>query len=155
MKCAFRIANDGLESIYPYIGDSRKVTIPRDDLITLLLNDDPMHSPPIVSLSEFVQNQVGPLSPGSCVLIYTEETKSKELPLIIHISGWRGTTSLRCYMDRHSTVHLLRLLGGDITKYDINKFKKADGDEEIKDKTDKEVDVKNEEVKEGEGAASQ
>lgn len=62
MKCAFRIANDGLESIYPYIGESRKINIPREDLITLLLNDDPMKSPPIVSLSEVVQKQVENLS---------------------------------------------------------------------------------------------
>ncbi|CAH1116517.1 unnamed protein product [Phaedon cochleariae] len=131
MKCAFRIANDGLESIYPFIGDDRKVTIPKEDLITLLLNDDPQHSPPIVSLSETVQKQVEDLSPGSCVLIYKEDTVN---PLMIHISGWRGTTSLRCYMDRHSTVHLLRLLGGDISKYDVNKFKKTMDNEFVDEK---------------------
>lgn len=58
----FRIANDGLESIYPYIGDDRKVNIPKEDLITLLLNDDPQHSPPIVTLSESVQKQLENLS---------------------------------------------------------------------------------------------
>nr|XP_973505.1 PREDICTED: tRNA (cytosine(34)-C(5))-methyltransferase [Tribolium castaneum] len=133
MKCAFRIANDGLESIYPYIGDGRKIDIPREDLITLLLNDNPEKSPPIASLSEIVQKQVEHLSPGSCVLIYKEEIEGSAVPLIIHISGWRGTTSLRCYMSQHSTVHLLRLLGGDITKYDVNKFKKAEEDGEVKE----------------------
>ncbi|CAG9854912.1 unnamed protein product [Phyllotreta striolata] len=127
MKCAFRIANDGLESIYPYIGNDRKVMIPRDDLITLLMNDTPQKSPPIAELSESIRNQVDNLSPGSCVLIYKEETSTN--PLVIHISGWRGTTSLRCYMDRHSTFHLLRLLGGDVSKYDKNKFKKDDSEE--------------------------
>lgn len=136
MKCAFRIANDGLESIYPYIGDGRKIDIPKEDLITLLLNDNPEKSPPITSLSEVVQKQVENLSmfedkkndwiclffvtgPGSCVLIYKEEIEGSDVPLIIHISGWRGTTSLRCYMSQHSTVHLLRLLGGDVSKYGI------------------------------------
>jgi tRNA (cytosine34-C5)-methyltransferase len=133
MKCAFRIANDGLESIYPYIGDSRKIDIPREDLITLLMNDNPEKSPPITSLSEVIQKQVENLSeliknmhcgissmfagPGSCVLIYKEDIEGNDVPLVIHISGWRGTTSLRCYMSQHSTVHLLRLLGGDISKY--------------------------------------
>ncbi|KAJ8923887.1 hypothetical protein NQ315_006663 [Exocentrus adspersus] len=127
MKCAFRIANDGLDSVYPFIGDNRKVYIDKDDLITLLLNDDPQHSPPIPSLSKNLQLQVENLSPGSCVLIYREEEKSKDLdPLVIYMSGWRGTTSLRCYMDRHSTMHLLRLLGGDMSKYDVNKFQKQD-----------------------------
>ncbi|XP_060531171.1 LOW QUALITY PROTEIN: tRNA (cytosine(34)-C(5))-methyltransferase [Cylas formicarius] len=131
MKCPFRIANDGLESIYPYVGKSRKVDIPRDDLITLLMNDKPQKSPPITSLSRTVQDQVRDLSPGSCILIYKENMKDSNIPLIIHVSGWRGTTSLRCYMTQHSTVHLLRLLGGDISKYDVNKFKKAD-DEGLK-----------------------
>ncbi|KAK9872525.1 hypothetical protein WA026_017990 [Henosepilachna vigintioctopunctata] len=126
MKCAFRIANDGLESIYPFIGEDRKVIIPKEDLITLLLNNDPMHSPQINTLSEGVQNRVANLSPGSCVLIYTEKIEGIDEPLILHLSGWRGTTSLRCYTTQHSTVHLLRLLGGDISKYDINKFKKIE-----------------------------
>nr|CAH7766451.1 unnamed protein product [Callosobruchus chinensis] len=129
MKCAFRIANDGLDSVFPYIGDDRKVYIPKDDLITLLLNDNPQKSPPIVTLSEMVQKQVKDLSLGSCVLIYKEESDDDKTPLVIHISGWRGATSLRCYMDKHSTVHLLRLLGGDISKYDINKFQKVKEDE--------------------------
>jgi tRNA (cytosine34-C5)-methyltransferase len=68
--------------------------------------------------------------PGSCVLIYKEDIEGNDVPLVIHISGWRGTTSLRCYMSQHSTVHLLRLLGGDISKYDVNKFKKLEEDEE-------------------------
>lgn len=58
----FRIANDGLESIYPYIGNDRKVNIPRDDLITLLLNDNPQNSPAIETLSNDVQKQVADLS---------------------------------------------------------------------------------------------
>lgn len=62
MKCAFRIANDGLESIYPYIGDSRKVDISKEDLITLLLNDNPEKSPPITSLTEPIQKQLEVLS---------------------------------------------------------------------------------------------
>ncbi|XP_076257747.1 tRNA (cytosine(34)-C(5))-methyltransferase Nsun2 [Rhynchophorus ferrugineus] len=129
MKCPFRIANDGLESIYPYIGESRKVNIPKDDLIVLLTNNDPQHSPPIITLSESLQNQVKDLSPGSCVLIYKEELKDSTVPMVIHISGWRGTTSLRCYTTQHSTVHLLRLLGGDLSKYVISKFKKPEDDE--------------------------
>jgi len=126
MRCPFRLANDGLESIYPYIGESRKVNIPREDLIILLTNNNPQRSPPISTLSKIIQDQVENLSPGSCVLIYTEDAKNSDVPLVLHISGWRGTTSLRCYTTQHSTVHLIRLLGGDLTKYDISKFKKTE-----------------------------
>lgn len=116
MKCAFRIANDGLESIFSYIGDSRKVRITKEDLITLLLNTDPRNAPKIENLSDFVKKQVENLSPGSCILIYNEEDEGKE-PFYLHISGWRGTNSLRSYMSQHGTVHILRLLEADTSKY--------------------------------------
>lgn len=44
------------------MGQDRKIQIPRDDLITLLLNDDPQKPPVISSLSEVVQKQVENLS---------------------------------------------------------------------------------------------
>lgn len=65
-----RIANDGLESIYPFIGETRKVDIPREDLIVLLTNNDPMNSPPIHTLSEKIQQQVADLSEFSNLTIF-------------------------------------------------------------------------------------
>ncbi|XP_017769244.1 PREDICTED: tRNA (cytosine(34)-C(5))-methyltransferase isoform X2 [Nicrophorus vespilloides] len=121
-KCPFRIANDGLESIFNSIGPGRRVTIPKDDLITLLMNDTPDQAPLIESLSEVVQAQLKDLAAGSCVLIYKEEGEDG---LVLHLSGWRGTTTLRVYMAHCNSVHLLRLLGGDVSKFDINKFQKA------------------------------
>lgn len=159
MKCPFRIAQDALDSIFPFVGPERKVIIPKEDLVTLLLNDTPEKSPAISTLSESVQKQVENLcksggknmfsfsysffaAPGSCMLLYREESGSN--PLTLNMSGWRGTKSLRCYMTQFSTVHLLRLLGADTSKYgkkliisqisyfyifyfsDKNKFKKSD-----------------------------
>lgn len=116
MKCAFRIANDGLETLFPYMGDARKVKVLKEDLINVLVNDKPEKSPPIDTLSESVQKQVKELSPGSCVLIYEEEVPGGK-DFVLRLSGWRGTSSLRSYMTQHSTVHLLRLLGEDTSKY--------------------------------------
>ena len=31
--------------------------------------------------------------------------------------GWKGAMSLRAYVDQYDTVHMLRLLGGDLTKF--------------------------------------
>lgn len=58
LSISFRIAQDGLESIFKYVGPERKINIPKEDLITLLLNDTPEKSPPITSLSQSVQEQV-------------------------------------------------------------------------------------------------
>ncbi|KAK4884892.1 hypothetical protein RN001_001163 [Aquatica leii] len=129
MKCAFRLAQEGLESIIPFIGGHRKINIPKDDLITLLLNDSPDKPPIISTLSEMVQKQVETLSPGSCILIYTEENGKGDKPLVLYVSGWRGTQSLRCYTSLPSTVHFLRILKGDISKYIVNKFQKSDEEE--------------------------
>lgn len=58
MKCAFRIAQDGLESVFPFVGAERKIHVPKEDLVTMLLNDAPDKAPQIVTLSEGVQEQV-------------------------------------------------------------------------------------------------
>lgn len=61
---------------------------------------------------------------GSCVLKCSDDN------LTITLVGWRGTSSLRAYTDTNDTVHMLRLLGADLSKYGkfefnfkiINKF---------------------------------
>lgn len=58
MKCAFRLAQEGLKSIFDYIGECRKVRVPKEDLVTLLLNDDPQTPPEISKLSPETQAQV-------------------------------------------------------------------------------------------------
>lgn len=48
---------------------------------------------------------------GSCVLNCIDGDLS------ITLVGWRGTASLRAYTDANDTVHMLRLLGADLSKY--------------------------------------
>lgn len=43
----------------------------------------------------------------------------------LHVVGWRGTSSLRAYVDKDETVHILRLLGADLSKFEVNKYEKA------------------------------
>lgn len=52
MKCAFRLAQEGLSTIEPFIGETRKISLEKDDLIILLQNTDPLNAPQIESLSE-------------------------------------------------------------------------------------------------------
>lgn len=115
MTLTCRLAHEGLESIMEHI-KGRIVDIPKEDLLALLVNADPQKSPEITSLSTYVQEQVKELSPGSCMLSY-EDKEETEDPLLLHISGWRGTTSLRCYITDFNAAHYLRLLGGDYSQY--------------------------------------
>lgn len=153
-KCAFRLAQEGLGGLKGFIGPDRRAILQKEDLVKLLQCDDPTKPPEISGLTEVTQVRIRELSHGSCVLQYNDDKLS------LTLVGWRGTHSLRAYVDSNETVHVLRLLGADISKYgsfhfllnfflkkidnfllftEINKFKK---DEETKETT--------EEVKEGE-----
>lgn len=62
-------------------------------------------------MSEDVQKQHSVLSSGSCVLHFKDDKME------LHIVGWRGNKSLRAYIDANDSVHMLRLLDADISKY--------------------------------------
>lgn len=51
------------------------------------------------------------LAPGSCVLKYVDEIFS------LYVVGWRGSSSLRAYVDTNDTIHILRLIGADLSKF--------------------------------------
>ncbi|XP_015591568.1 tRNA (cytosine(34)-C(5))-methyltransferase [Cephus cinctus] len=121
MKCAFRLAQEGMRSIFNYVGDCRKVHITKDDLIMLLQNDYPHTPPEIVKLSPETQERVKDFATGSCMLLYKEDKSDN--PLNLEMVGWRGTMSLRAYVPIHDAVHYLRLLGADCSKFEKNKFK--------------------------------
>lgn len=58
MKCAFRLAQEGMQSIFHFVGDLRKIQILKEDLIMLLQNDNHHTPPEIVKLSEKTQERV-------------------------------------------------------------------------------------------------
>lgn len=123
MKCAFRLAQEGMQSIFHYIGSNRKLKVTREDLILLLQNNDPYTPPEIVKLSPITQDFLKDFATGSCILLYEEEKTDKPYPLKLQLVGWRGTMSLRAYVPIHDSIHYLRLLGGDCSMFEKNKFK--------------------------------
>lgn len=129
MLCDFRLANEGLTSVSNMIGDSRRVEINRDDLIVLLNCTVPTESPKLVTLSEDIQAKVADLSAGSCVFVHKAEN------FTLRLVGWRGTTTLRAYTDLNDSIHMLRMLGADTSKFDVNKFKKAENAQTASDET--------------------
>ena len=36
--------------------------------------------------------------------------------------GWKGKQSLRAYVPKNERIHYLRLIGGDTSKFESNKF---------------------------------
>ena len=46
----------------------------------------------------------------------------EESHLKLEIVGWKGKASVRAYVPKNDRIHYLRLLGGDTSKYEFNKF---------------------------------
>ncbi|XP_076374959.1 tRNA (cytosine(34)-C(5))-methyltransferase Nsun2 [Megalopta genalis] len=148
----YRLAWEGLQILINYIGDSRRVPINREDLVTLLQNNDPKAAPEIVKLHPDTQESLKNLETGSCVLIYEEKGTDNPNPLKLNIVGWRGTMSLRAYVPLIDAIHYLRLLGADCSMFERNKFKERAEETEVKTeaevKTEPEITVKKEVIDE-------
>ena len=48
--------------------------------------------------------------------------ENNEPTLKLEIVGWKGKASVRAYVPKNDRIHYLRLLGGDTSKYEFNKF---------------------------------
>ena len=49
-------------------------------------------------------------------------TENNEGNLKLEIVGWKGKASVRAYVPKNDRIHYLRLIGGDTSKYEFNKF---------------------------------
>ncbi|XP_029175579.1 tRNA (cytosine(34)-C(5))-methyltransferase [Nylanderia fulva] len=123
MKCAFRLAQEGIQSIVHYISDNRKLQISKEDLIMLLQSDNPHTPPEIIKLNPDTQERLKDFATGSCILLYKEEKTDNINQLNLQLVGWRGIMSLRAYVPTCDAFHYLRLLGADCSKFEKNKFK--------------------------------
>lgn len=117
MGCDFRIVNDGLDSLKSVFGDRRKIEVTKNDLILILERTDPKKPAEFSILSDTVKNFKTDFDSGSCILFYKDQSG-----LELNVVGWKGSQSLRAYVDINEAIHLLRLLGADISKFEINKF---------------------------------
>lgn len=141
MKCEFRLANEGLDAISTVIGDSRRINVNKDDLILLLEHTDPRNPPSIESLSAETRERMQKMDPGSTLLVYTDESSNT-----LNVVGWKGAKSLRAYIDLNDSIHILRLLGADVSKFEVNKFIKKG--EESNNTDDKAMEDETETIQE-------
>ncbi|EDW37489.1 GL21386 [Drosophila persimilis] len=115
----YRLAQEGLQTSNAFMGSSRRIEIHRDDLVRLLNCTDPTKPPSTHELKQATQDRCSELGVGSCILKYVDEQ------FTLFVVGWRGTSSLRAYVDRDETIHILRLLGADLSKFEVNKYEEA------------------------------
>ncbi|XP_049285733.1 tRNA (cytosine(34)-C(5))-methyltransferase [Anopheles funestus] len=130
IECDFRLASEGLASVNSFVGNQRRVMVQKKDLIELLSCTDPTKPPEISGLTAETQHNLQNVASGSCVLeCMVDDVKLATV-------GWKGAMSLRAYVDQYDTMHMLRLLGGDLSKFEKNKFQDKRAAEVAADEAD-------------------
>lgn len=105
-SAGFRICQDGVNEVLPYIKDDIKVSINRDDLVALLKSR--AVSWDLLSNGEHIRDNI---KQGSFILIYkhkeseTSEGESFEMPLV----AWKGEWTVALYVANTYRIHLCAL----------------------------------------------
>ncbi|KAI8036204.1 tRNA (cytosine(34)-C(5))-methyltransferase [Drosophila gunungcola] len=115
----FRLAQEGLQTSNAFMGANRRIQVEREDLVMMLNCTDPTQPPSTHELKKETQERCKELGVGSCILKYVDER------FTLYTVGWRGTSSLRAYVHKDETIHILRLLGADLSKFETNKYEEA------------------------------
>ncbi|KAM9252987.1 RNA cytosine C(5)-methyltransferase NSUN2 [Dugong dugon] len=110
LACAFRLAQEGIYTLYPFI-KSRIVTVSMEDVITLLTQENPFFR----KLSSEAYNQAKDMAKGSIVLKYEPDAgKPGTLQCPIVMCGWRGKASFRTFVPKNERLHYLRMMGVEV-----------------------------------------
>uniref|UniRef100_A0A7N9AYI7 tRNA (cytosine(34)-C(5))-methyltransferase n=1 Tax=Mastacembelus armatus TaxID=205130 RepID=A0A7N9AYI7_9TELE len=108
--CAFRLAQEGIYTLQPYIR-SRIIQVSVEDIKVLLTQENPFLS----KLEDDAHAQAKKLGMGSIVLKYIPNPNNLTEPQCpIQLCGWRGKTSIRAFVPRNERFHYLRMLGVEV-----------------------------------------
>ncbi|XP_070268061.1 RNA cytosine C(5)-methyltransferase NSUN2 isoform X1 [Myotis yumanensis] len=108
--CAFRLAQEGIYTLYPFI-NSRIITVSLEDVKILLTQENPF----LRKLSSETYIQAKDLAKGSVVLKYEPDpTKPDTLQCPIVLCGWRGKASMRTFVPKNERLHYLRMMGLEV-----------------------------------------
>ncbi|XP_034455892.1 RNA cytosine C(5)-methyltransferase NSUN2 [Hippoglossus hippoglossus] len=140
--CAFRLAQEGIYTLQPYIR-SRIIGVSVEDIKVLLTQENPFLS----KLEEDAHSQAKKLGMGSIVLKYIPNPGHPEEPQCpIQLCGWRGKTSIRAFVPRNERFHYLRMLGVEVFRDKQGQGQKeGDGEKGGKEEVEDEVEKVTEE----------
>ncbi|XP_077166840.1 RNA cytosine C(5)-methyltransferase NSUN2 [Paroedura picta] len=139
--CAFRLAQEGIYTLYPFI-NARIVIISLEDVKVLLTEENPF----LNKLSNEIQSQVKEMAMGSLVLKYEPDPNQPEtLQCSIVLCGWLGKTSICAFVPKNERLHYLRMMGVEVFK--AKKKEAGEGKTEV-GRTEQEVEDLEYEIKE-------
>ncbi|XP_073849231.1 RNA cytosine C(5)-methyltransferase NSUN2 isoform X3 [Macaca fascicularis] len=108
--CAFRLAQEGIYTLYPFI-NSRIITVSMEDVKILLTQENPFFR----KLSSETYSQAKDLAKGSVVLKYEPDSANPDaLQCPIVLCGWRGKASIRTFVPKNERLHYLRMMGLEV-----------------------------------------
>ncbi|XP_005450842.1 RNA cytosine C(5)-methyltransferase NSUN2 [Oreochromis niloticus] len=142
--CAFRLAQEGIYTLQPYIR-SRIIRVSVEDIKVLLTQENPYLS----KLEDEAHAQAQKIGMGSIVLKYIPNPNNPGEPQCpIQLCGWRGKTSIRAFVPRNERFHYLRMLGVEVfrDKQGLGQ-KRSDGEKDGKEEAE-DVAEKDEEQEE-------
>uniref|UniRef100_A0A8C3J0X1 tRNA (cytosine(34)-C(5))-methyltransferase n=1 Tax=Calidris pygmaea TaxID=425635 RepID=A0A8C3J0X1_9CHAR len=136
--CAFRLAQEGIYTLYPFI-HARIINVCIEDVKILLTQENPFLS----KFSSETQKKVKDMAMGSIVLKYDPDPEKRDdLQCPIVLCGWQGKTSLRAFVPKNERLHYLRMMGVEV-------FKAKRKEEESESKTEEEVQHRLAQTEEG------
>ena len=120
--CGFRLTQEGLPSLFPYLNADKVVEIDTNDATKLLLSEN-------VTLDQFndkYKERLLELNSGCCVLVIKRDAEDNSgLPLTLPICCWKGKNSMRAYIAKNERIHFLRLCGADVTETGLTSIYKS------------------------------
>ncbi|KAL7984624.1 hypothetical protein Chor_003194 [Crotalus horridus] len=110
--CAFRLAQEGIYTLHPFIS-ARSITAGIEDIKILLTEENPFLS----RFSNETRSQLNGMAMGSIVLKYEpDQSKQDTHECSILLCGWLGKTSLRAFVPKNERLHYLRMMGLEVFK---------------------------------------
>ncbi|XP_036596036.1 RNA cytosine C(5)-methyltransferase NSUN2 isoform X2 [Trichosurus vulpecula] len=137
--CAFRLAQEGIYTLYPFI-NSRIIIVCIEDIKILLTQENPFFS----KFSSETHRQAKDMAKGSIVLKYEPDAQKPDtLQCPIVLCGWRGKTSIRAFVPKNERLHYLRMMGVEVfrEKRKEESTSKLEESQAIAKQMDKEMDV--------------
>jgi len=132
--CMYRVSQEGVGVVRALIPHTRVLPVQRADLVTILNDNDNQTPPELERMSLLCRDGAKQMASGSVVMEYCgdpslPDDQQHRVPqqdkIQVSLVGWKGATSLRCYVAKDERVHFLRLLRADTSKYASNKFQAA------------------------------
>ncbi|KAM7176598.1 RNA cytosine C(5)-methyltransferase NSUN2 [Macrochelys suwanniensis] len=144
--CAFRLAQEGIYTLYPFI-NARIINVCIEDVKVLLTQENPFLS----KFSSETHKWVKDLAMGSIVLKYEPDpSKPDTLQCPVVLCGWHGKTSLRAFVPKNERLHYLRMMGVEVfkakRKEEDFESKTEEGDQDNTKHMEEEMDMEHNEL---------